>query len=204
MAENQDTTAPGASNDEVRVDHGQLLDHNYDGIQEYDNPQPGWWSFIFFATFVFSIFYFIHYHGGGCGVSVAEKYEMAMAEANAQKAEAAKASGEVSADVINAFMGDQASMAQAKTIWDGKCAACHLPDGGGLIGPNMTDDYYLHGGDAMSIYHTIKKGVPEKGMIPWEGQLSEEEMMKMAAFVRNFRGKTAANPKAAEGELYTP
>ncbi|MCL4235934.1 MAG: c-type cytochrome, partial [Deltaproteobacteria bacterium] len=185
-------------------DHGQLSDHSYDGIEEYDNPQPGWWNWIFIATIVFSVGYWIFYHMGGSGTSVIAAYEESVKADEAKRAELAAAAPktEISEEAIFAMTSDAALMAQTKDIFLAKCLACHGPDGGGLIGPNFTDDYWIHGAKLMDLVKVITEGVPAKGMIPWKGQLSDKEIMQLAAYIRTLRGTTPANPKAPQGDLW--
>ncbi len=186
-------------------DHGHLSDHSYDGIQEYDNPQPGWWNWLFIATIVFSIGYWIFYHMGGGGKSELENYAASVKADEEKKAELAKAAPktEVTEEAIFAMTTDAALMAQTKEIFLGKCLACHGPDGGGLIGPNFTDDYWIHGAKLLDMVKVITEGVPAKGMIPWKGQLSDKEIMQLAAYIRTLRGTKPATPKAPQGDLWT-
>jgi len=102
-----------------------------------------------------------------------------------------------------AALTDDASLAAGKKVWDTRCIACHLNDGGGSIGPNMTDNYWIHGGDMASIVHTIKVGVPAKGMIPWESTLTPDQIMQVASYIKvKLVGSTPAVPKAPQGDLY--
>lgn len=183
--------------------HGNVLDHSYDGIQEYDNPQPGWWSWIFILSIVFSIVYFIFFHMGGPGLSVEEQYEQSVAAQKAKEAEIAKTMKlEVTEEAIFAMTTNPAELAPAKEHFATKCLACHMADGGGLIGPNFTDDYYINGGRLMDLYNTISEGVPAKGMVPWKGTLSEKERMQLAAYIRTLRGTTPAKAKEPQGDLW--
>ncbi len=185
-------------------DRENLSDHSYDGIQEYDNPQPGWWNWIFIATIVFSVGYWIFYHMGGGGKSELDVYAASVKADEEKKAELAKAAPktEISEEAIFAMTGDAALMTATKEIYMAKCLACHAPDGGGLIGPNFTDDYWIHGAKLTDMVKTITEGVPAKGMIPWKGQLSDKEIMQLAAYIRTLRGTKPANPKAPQGDLW--
>ncbi|MBZ0271697.1 c-type cytochrome [bacterium] len=177
-----------------------LLDHEYDGIREYDNPLPTWWSGIFILCIVFSVGYMAFFHAGGPGLSEVEHYELVMKEWAASHPETTLA---VDEDGIAAMVSDTAALNDAKGLFSTRCLACHGPDGGGLIGPNLTDDYWIHGARLADIYRTIHDGVPEKGMVPWSTQLKPDEMMKLAAYVRSLRGTSPATPKAPEGNLAT-
>lgn len=179
-----------------------ILEHEYDGIVEYDNPMPSWWKNMFWGTFVFSLGYLFWYHLGGNGVSVLAAYEADVAEASARAAEAALGQ-EVSEESLEQLMADASSMEDAAAKFAASCAACHAEKGQGLIGPNLTDDRWLHGsGSLMDIYEVIAKGVPEKGMPPWERQLAPEDLKKVTAFVGTMRG-TNVPGKAPEGNPVT-
>jgi cytochrome c oxidase cbb3-type subunit 3 len=99
-------------------------------------------------------------------------------------------------------MLDEAGIAAGKTIFTQKCAACHAPDGGGTVGPNLTDDYWLHGGSISSVFKTIKYGVPEKGMLSWKDQLSPKEIAQVTSFIKSIKGAKVASAKEPQGELY--
>lgn len=179
-----------------------ILEHEYDGIVEYDNPMPSWWKNMFWGTFVFSLGYLFWYHLGGNGVSVLAAYEADVAEASARAAEAALGQ-EVSEESLEQLMADASSMEDAAAKFVASCAACHAEQGQGLIGPNLTDDHWLHGsGSLMDIYEVIAKGVPEKGMPPWERQLAPEDLKKVTAFVGTMRG-TNVPGKGPEGNPAT-
>ena len=257
----------------------QLIDHDYDGIQEYDNDLPGWWKALFLITVIFGVLYIPYYHligdlqdveyqkemgtyneasmGRGPFTSYTSPYasdgEMTpairaemdkvldapfteqmlrtMSKANAEQLAkletafpeiyASYASGGMSAPPAEApqeeapaaesapasdgALTDEASLAAGKKIWDTQCFTCHLNDGGGSIGPNMTDAYWIHGGDYASIVNIIKVGVPAKGMIPWAGTLTPEQIEQVASFIQvELVGSTPATPKAPQGELYEP
>lgn len=180
-----------------------ILEHEYDGIREYDNPMPRWWVLSFWATFVFSIGYFFHYHLSGNGPSVAASY--AEDERLAQMAKSQRALGEAPSEAaLSTLMADAALMASAKEDFSKRCAACHLQDGQGLIGPNLTDGHWLHGrGSLMDIYRVVSDGVPAKGMPAWQAQLSAQEVRRVVAFVGTLRGKNLPG-KAPEGQPGSP
>lgn len=193
--------APTAEDtDPHRLEHDQLLDHEYDGIREYDNPLPRWWKAIFWGSFVFSIGYFFHYHLSGNGQSVSAAYEADMREARDVEAKANLAQP-VSEESLGKLMADPALMSDAKTLFGAKCAPCHGDQGQGLIGPNLTDNAWLHGQGTLSdIYGVINDGVLAKGMPAWGKQLSPIEVRKLAAFVGTRRGK-AIPGKPPEGAV---
>lgn len=175
-----------------------ILEHEYDGILEYDNPMPAWWKNMFWGSFVFSLGYLFWFHLGGNGVSVQEAYDADVAEARARAAEAALGQ-EVSEDSLKQLMADAGSIEEAAGKFAASCAPCHAEKGQGLIGPNLTDDHWIHGaGSLMEIYDVVAKGVPDKGMPPWERQLAPEDLKKIVAFVGSLRG-TNVPGKAPEG-----
>jgi cytochrome c oxidase cbb3-type subunit III len=187
------STSPHAEQD-------QLLDHEYDGIREYDNPLPRWWVWMFAGSFWFSVAYFFHYHVSGNGVSVAAAYEADVAEAREQAAKSNLAAP-VSEESLGKLMADPALMKDTQALFGLRCAPCHGDRGQGLIGPNLTDNTWLHGhGTLTDIYGVIDQGVLAKGMPAWGKQLSPIEVRKLAAFVGSKRG-TALPGKAPEGEL---
>lgn len=178
-------------------DRDRLISHGYDGIQEYDNPLPGWWVWIFWVTIVFSIGYWAYYQIGP-GPSIVAQYE-AEEEIAEQRRPRVVASAVTDASLA-ALEKDAAAMAKAKEIFATRCMPCHGDRGQGIVGPNLTDEYWLHGGRLTEIYALISEGVPEKGMVPWKTQLSPAEIAAMAAYVGTLRGTNPPNPKAAEGQ----
>lgn len=181
----------------------KLLDHAYDGIHEYDNPLPRWWVWIFAGSFFFSIAYFFHYHLSGNGESVAAAYEADMREA--REAEAKATLGQpVTEESLGKLMSDAALMSDAKALFGQRCSPCHGDRAQGVIGPNLTDNAWIHGrGTLTDIYGVIDGGVAAKGMPAWGRQLSPIELRKVAAFVGTQRGR-AVPGKAPEGTVVAP
>ena len=179
-------------------DRDRLMSHGYDGIREYDNPLPGWWVWIFWVTIVFSLGYWAYYQIGP-GPSVVAVYEAEMREAAARQP-AAPSAGAVTDQALLALQKNAGAMAKGKEIFAGRCVPCHGDRGQGIVGPNLTDDYWLHGGRPSEIYHTITEGVPEKGMVPWKTQLSPEEIAAVTAYVGTLHGTNPPNPKPPEGQ----
>lgn len=181
-----------------------LLDHNYDGIRELDNRLPPWWLALFYVTIVWGVLYFGYNHLSGYGQSSEEAYleEMSMAQASVDQYLAGRA------DVVDEnnvkLLTDEQSLADGKFIYQLNCLVCHLESGAGLVGPNLTDEYWIHGGSIKDVFRTIKYGVPEKGMIAWSSQLNPVDMQKVASYVLALQGTNPPNPKAPEGEKYVP
>ncbi len=175
-----------------------LLDHDYDGIKEYDNPLPGWWVWLFWATIVFSIGYFAFYELGP-GPTIIAQYDEEVRVAAQQEAAKRGAAGVVTEAALKALQGDKPLMAKAQTAFVARCAACHGAQGQGLIGPNLTDEYWIHGGKLTEILNTITNGVPDKGMVPWKGTLDPAELRMMAAYVGTLQGTNPPNAKPPQG-----
>jgi cytochrome c oxidase cbb3-type subunit 3 len=185
------------------IDEKRLMHHEYDGIQEYDNPLPGWWKWIFVGTILFAVVYFVWYHLGGPGVSETDAYK---AEVAAHFAEMSKRGGQVKVteEVLAGLLQNKELIASTTQLYKAKCAQCHGQKGEGGIGPNMTDDYYIHGGKLMDLYTVIDKGVPAKGMLAWGKLLKPGELMNLTAYMASLRGTNPPNQKAPQGEKVTP
>jgi cytochrome c oxidase cbb3-type subunit 3 len=181
----------------VSPNPNRLLDHEYDGIEEYDNPLPGWWTWLFVATIVFSVGYWLYYQIGP-GPTIIAEYE---ADVRASAERTAKSAPAASADesAMRALMKDARAMAAAKETFATRCAACHGPEGQGLVGPNLTDDYWIHGRTLTDIRRTIDVGVPDKGMVPWKDQLKPEDIAAVTAYIATLAGSHPPNPKPPQG-----
>ncbi|MCS6972863.1 MAG: c-type cytochrome [Cyclobacteriaceae bacterium] len=180
-----------------------LLDHNYDGIRELDNHLPPWWKWLLYGSVVWGAAYLIVYHVTDTFPLMDDEYKMEVAKAAEQKAKLAAAQpAEVIDENALVYQPDEAILASGKKIYAINCASCHMPEGQGSIGPNLTDDYWIHGGSIKDIYLTIKNGVPEKGMISWAPVLSPAQMRDVAFYIKSIRGTNPPNPKAPQGELY--
>ena len=161
-------------------EHEIMFDHQYDGIRELDNSLPPWWVAMFYVTIIFAGAYMVYYHFTDMGVSSQEAYNIEIKEANAEvKAYLATQANKVDENTAIALM-DEASLSAAKSLYGVHCVACHGTMGEGGVGPNFTDNYWIHGGDIKSIFKTIKYGVPEKGMISWQAQFNQSDMQKLA------------------------
>jgi cytochrome c oxidase cbb3-type subunit 3 len=178
-----------------------LLEHNYDGIQEFDNPMPRWWVYIFWATILFSLLYILNVPGIGIGKGRIANYnrDMAAAAAAAAKREAAQPKA-ASPEQLTALTRDASTLALGKQTFTQNCAACHRADAGGQIGPNLTDDYWLHGAAIEQIQHTVMTGVLEKGMPPWGKVLKPAQLDAVVAYVFTLRGTNPPNPKPPQGD----
>jgi cytochrome c oxidase cbb3-type subunit 3 len=180
----------------------RLLDHSYDGIQEYDNPLPGWWKWLFWGSIGFSALYVLEYHIG-IGPSIHDDYDLARAAYFAAQEER-YAGLELSEETIAGLVADKDLMAAMRKRFEGNCATCHGKDASGLVGPNLTDHYWLHGGTRMEIHKTIRDGVKGKAMKAWIGDLGPAGVMLMAAYIDSIRGLDLPGPRAQEGHLVDP
>jgi len=177
----------------------ELLNHDADGIREFDNALPRWWLYGFYFTILFAVAYVINYHllptplVGKAG---------AVAEYNADVAEAARLTKNrpVRHGAAVVPLTDRASLDKGRAIFEGPdntCFACHRPDLGGLVGPNLTDDYWLHGCTATELVHNVSTGFPQKGMLPFgTGKtLSDEQVLQVVSYVLSKHGSNPVNPK---------
>ncbi|WP_337171711.1 cbb3-type cytochrome c oxidase N-terminal domain-containing protein [Gemmatimonas aurantiaca] len=180
----------------------RLIEHSYDGIQEYDNPMPRWWLTTFALTIIFSVLYVLNIGPIGAGKGWIADYEADMKAFAA--AHPAPSGNDVSEGALLALVGDQKALAAGKSTFDAYCASCHRQDGGGLIGPSLVDNYWLHGGKITDIYKTVVDGVLAKGMPPWGKSLKPEQLTAVVAYVVSMHGSNPPNPKAPQGELVTP
>lgn len=182
----------------------KLVGHAYDGIREYDNPLPGWWSVIFWATIVFAVAYVVVYHVAGWGQTPHEKYRAALAAYADEKGARDRAeAANVSDELLARRAGEPQTLADGHAVFVARCASCHADDGRGLIGPNLTDGYQLHGATRLDIYNTVKRGVPGTAMLAWGEQLAPADVIAVAAYVASLRGLNIAG-KHHEGQSVEP
>lgn len=188
----------------IEREHEVMTDHEYDGIRELDNNLPPWWVWMFYLTIVFAFVYLIYYHVLPYGMSQEEQYvaEVEQAEADRQ-AYLAKAKNLVDENTVE-FLSDASDLKAGRAIFTELCQQCHAADGGGGVGPNLTDQYWIHGGSIQDLFKTVKYGVPTKGMISWESQLRPVQMAQVASYIKTLEGTTPANPKEPQGDLYIP
>lgn len=178
-----------------------ILDHNYDGIKELDNNLPPWWLYGFYATIVFGVIYMVRYHVLNADDQFAE-YEIEYAEAQRAIEEYKKTTKNL-VDINTVEILTEASDLNAgQKIFETNCVACHMADGGGGIGPNLTDENWILGGGIKNVFKTISEGGRDgKGMVAWKASLKPLEMAQVASYVLKFQGTTPANPKEAEGDV---
>jgi len=186
----------------VAQEHAILTDHSYDGIYELDNRMPPWLRYVFVGTIVFAAIYMLNFAVLGLVETSEQEYvaEMAQAEKDVEafKLTAAKGINEENAKLLT----DAAILTSAKGIYQQNCQACHGAAGEGGVGPNLTDEFWLHGGDVKSVFKTIKYGIPQKGMIAWEQKLQPDQIEQVASYVLSLQGSHPANGKAPQGEKF--
>ncbi|AXG72892.1 cytochrome C oxidase subunit III [Flavobacterium arcticum] len=179
-----------------------LLDHDYDGIKELDNVLPPWWVYLFYGTVLFAVIYLVRFHIYG-DYTQKEEFETEMAEARLAVEEYKKTAKDlVDANTVT-LLTDAGDLAQGKTIFETNCAACHRADGGGGIGPNLTDEFWVLGGGIKNVFHTISEGGRDgKGMVAWKGTLKPSEIQLVASYVLSLQGTNPADAKAPDGEIW--
>lgn len=177
-----------------------LKPHEYDGIQEYDNNLPNWWVWTFVITVVFGIAYWFYYQVYQMAPGLNGELERDLKSHQAAFAATAAPQAPFSEETAKALQADRASMDDMAKVFAQNCAPCHGAQGQGVIGPNLTDDHWIHGNKPEQIYRTIEMGVVEKGMVPWKGTLTGEQIQKMTSYVMSMQGTNPPNPKAPQGE----
>ncbi len=178
-----------------------MLDHDYDGIKELDNSLPPWWKYGFYLTIVTGVIYLWYYHAGGNGPSSYDEFVAEVqAGEEAKAAYLAKSANNVDENTVK--MLDAAGITSGGVLFEQMCAACHAKDGGGGVGPNLCDEYWLHGGSVKDIFKTIKYGWPDKGMKSWKDDFSPNQIAQITSYVKSLQGTKPAAPKDKQGELY--
>ncbi len=184
------------------MENNQLTDHAYDGIQEYDNPLPGWWTYLFIATVIFSIGYVFWFHTGAPGRDVHSQYELASA-----------ANMKLQFGEIGTLTGDEATLVQfandpkwvsfGASIFKSNCVTCHGREGEGNVGPNLTDEYFKYIRKPEDVYTVIAQGAGKGAMPAWEGRMVENELVLVSSYVMSLRG-TNLPGKAPDGNQIAP
>jgi cytochrome c oxidase cbb3-type subunit 3 len=185
------------------------LGHDYDGIRELNNRLPPWWLYGFYLTIVFAAIYLWRFHVSHTGPSSKEEYETSVARAEAKINAYLKQKGDNIDENTVTFLADKADLDAGKELFTkGACVSCHGSDGSGIVfgqpgvGPNLTDDYWLHGGSIKNIFTTIKYGVTGKGMQSWSSTYSPKQLAQLASFVKSIHGAKVPKGKDPQGDLY--
>jgi cytochrome c oxidase cbb3-type subunit 3 len=179
-----------------------VMEHKFDGIAELNNPTPAWFMVLFYGTILFAIGYLLNYHVFNYGKLQDEEY-VAEIEKAAEDKVAFLASPANAASAVNenniVQSKDAAVLKSGQALYATRCPPCHGEHGQGLVGPNLTDEYWLHGGKIKDVFKTIKYGVPEKGMISWEKSMSAQQISDIANYILSMQGTKPADPKAPQG-----
>ncbi len=186
----------------IEREHEILKEHDYDGIRELDNQLPPWWVNMFILTIIWAVIYMYYYHWGGNGPSSEQEYKIEMEQAEKQQAIALAGMTNAVDESNVVVMTKSSDLAEGELIFKNVCAACHGQLGEGTVGPNMTDNHWLHGGGIKNIFKTIKYGVPDKGMISWQSQLKPTDIQKVASYILTLQGTNPPNGKAPQGEIW--
>jgi cytochrome c oxidase cbb3-type subunit 3 len=185
----------------VKPTRDELLDHDADGIREFDNALPRWWLYSFYVSILFAVIYLVNYHVlpqpivGRAGMAAEYQAEMAAA--------AGGGAGTPAAAVTLVSLTDAASLAKGRAIFESQtslCSSCHRPDLGGLVGPNLTDAVWLHGCTAGELAHNVSTGFPPRGMLPFGGgpKLTDDQLLQLVSYVLSKRGSNPPAPKSPD------
>ncbi len=192
-------------NDTVELEREEdiMLEHDYDGIRELDNNLPPWWKYGFYLTILVAVIYMINYHITKTSPLQAEEYTLSVKKAEAEIAEYMKTSASNVDESTVKMLTDKSELSAGQDLFIANCSACHGKLGEGTVGPNLTDDYWLHGGSVKDIFKTIKYGWPDKGMKSWKDDFSPVQIAQITSFIRTLKGTNPPKPKDKQGELYT-
>src|ERR1051326_236605 len=176
-----------------------LLNHEADGIRELDNLLPRWWVWLFYLTIVFSVAYMLYYHVGHWGDLQASQFDKEFKRGELIKA-ASLATFESSLVSLQPSK-DDVILGHGHQTFSTLCAPCHRADAGGLVGPNLTDDFWIHGSNFVDNLKIIINGVPEKGMLTWKTMLKPSDIYAVASYIYTLRGTHPPNPKPPENQV---
>lgn len=184
---------PVEKEDEIKMDHG------FDGIFELNNRIPPWFNILFYGTILFAGVYLLDYHVFGSGTIMLDEYTQEVRIAAEKREELIRTGAFINENNVT-LLKDAENIDKGKQIFTVNCIACHGPDGGGTVGPNLTDKNWIHGGGIKNIFKTIKNGVPPKGMIAWQTMLNPKQMQQVASYVIALQGTKPSIAKAPEGQ----
>lgn len=178
-----------------------LLKHDYDGIRELDNRIPPWFHFLFYGTIIWAVIYMLVFHVFDDGQIQSKEYQAEIQQASLERQILIKTGAFLNEETVT-FTDDTAVLNEGKDIYIRNCAACHGQNGEGLVGPNLTDDYWIHGGGIKNIFKVTKYGVPAKGMIAWEAQLDPNQIRAVSSYIITLHDTNPHNSKAPEGDKW--
>ncbi|RZK50786.1 MAG: c-type cytochrome [Pedobacter sp.] len=177
------------------------IPHTYDEIKELNNPIPTWFNVLFYGTIIFGIGYYYYYHFS-TGLRQDDEYELEMTMAAKAKIEYLAKSAEKYDE--NSVKVDAALIENGAKVYLANCTACHGDKGQGIVGPNLTDDHWIHGGSVNDIFKVIKYGVSDKGMTAWEKSLTSKQIAELANYIISLQGTNPPGAKAPQGIKYVP
>jgi cytochrome c oxidase cbb3-type subunit 3 len=192
------------SEDKTSVYDDKIIEgYEYDGITEYDNPCPPWLMYIFYFTALLAIFIVGYHFGSNSKNGILEAYAIKLKEAQMQtQTQTATHKPEISESELLSLLEDPAALAEGGEIFGEQCALCHGYSAEGMIGPNLIDNYWLHGkGKISDISVSISSGIPDKGMAAWADRIPEQQILHIAAYIKSLQGTTVENAKEPDGEL---
>lgn len=176
------------------------MGHSYDGITEFDNDLPPWWKYGFYFTIVFAVAYMGYYHVANAGQLQIAEYETEMRQAALLVSNEPDDPNKLT--TYTTLMAP-ADLSAGKSVYTTNCAPCHGANAEGKVGPNLTDEYWLHGGDINQVYKTIKFGVTSKGMVAWKGKLAGKQILQVSSYIESLQGSKPANAKEPQGDKAT-
>jgi cytochrome c oxidase cbb3-type subunit III len=179
-----------------------VLEHEFDGIKELDNVLPPWWKYLFYASIVFAVVYLLDYHVLNLSPTSEAEYRGEIQAAELQRAELMGSGAFISEKTVT-LLTDPAAISSGSEIFKKNCVACHGIKAEGLVGPNLTDDFWIHGGGVKNIFRTVTNGVPEKGMLSWKTQLKPKEIQEVASYVISLHGSNPPNAKPPQGTKWS-
>lgn len=186
---------------EIEQEADVMLDHEYDGIKELDNVLPPWWVYLFYATIIFSLIYLVRFHMMG-GDSQEQEFKREVELAQLEQSKNPVKEESIDAEKVT-ILTDAESIAKGKAIFTNACAACHKPDGGGIVGPNLTDEFWINGGGIKNVFKLISEGSKNNpSMVAWKSTLKPKEIQSVASYVLSLQGTKPAGAKAPEGEKW--
>jgi len=186
---------------EIEKEAEIMLDHNYDGIEELDNDLPPWWKYGFYLTILVGIIYLFNFHVLHTGDLQGAEFDKEVAKAKLEVAEYMKTAANNVDETNVKILTELADIEAGKNVYTANCAACHGKIGEGGVGPNMTDNYWIHGGDIVNVFKSVKYGWPDKGMKSWKEDLSPMQMAQVSSYIHSLIGSNPPNGKAPQGDL---
>lgn len=179
-----------------------MLEHGYDGIHELDNDLPPWWKYGFYLTVIWGFLYLVYYHVTDSGPLMIAEYNNEVTAADAEMKERMARNADMVTPENVEMLTTAEAISAGQSIFSQNCVACHGQKGEGGVGPNLTDDYWLHGGGIKHVFKTVQSGVPAKGMIAWKSTLSPKQIQQVSSYILSLKGSNPANGKEPQGEIW--